>query len=113
MTILITGAAGFIGSHLVDTLLLANESIIGIDSFNNYYSPSIKENNLKEAKKNSNFKLITGSILDTHLLDTIFKDNTITAIIHLAAYAGVRPSIENPDIYYETNITGTKNILEW
>ena len=112
MSILITGAAGFIGSHLVDTLLLANESIIGIDSFNNYYSPSIKENNLKEAKKNSNFTLITGSILDTHLLDTIFKDNSITAIIHLAAYAGVRPSIENPDIYYETNITGTKNILE-
>ncbi|RAP27545.1 epimerase [Candidatus Marinamargulisbacteria bacterium SCGC AG-333-B06] len=112
MTILITGAAGFIGSHLVDTLLSKKYSIIGLDNFNDYYDPKIKEKNLTTANKNPNFNLIKGSILDKPLLKEIFKKHNISAIIHLAAYAGVRPSIENPELYYETNIIGTKNILD-
>tara|TARA_B100000131_G_scaffold219217_1_gene210763 strand:+ start:2083 stop:3030 length:948 start_codon:yes stop_codon:yes gene_type:complete len=112
MDILITGAAGFIGSHLVDTLLSKKYSIIGLDNFNDYYDPKIKEKNLTTANKNQNFNLIKGSILDKPLLKETFKKHNISTVIHLAAYAGVRPSIKNPELYYETNITGTKNILD-
>ena len=112
MAILITGAAGFIGSHLCDFLLSKNETVIGLDSFNDYYDPNIKQSNIQKATNHEKFTLIEGSILDSSLLKTIFSTSKIHAIIHLAAYAGVRPSIENPEIYYSTNIDGTKNILD-
>ena len=112
MTFLVTGAAGFIGSHLVDTLLAANHNVIGLDNFNDYYDPSIKRNNLKSALTHDTFTLIEGSLLDKNLINSIFSSHSINAVIHLAAYAGVRPSIENPDLYYKTNIDGSKNILD-
>ena len=112
MAILVTGAAGFIGSHLCDHLLSRNETVIGLDSFNDYYNPTIKRSHIQQATEHKKFTLIEGSILDKVLLTDIFSTTKIDAIIHLAAYAGVRPSIENPEIYYSTNIDGTKNILD-
>lgn len=110
-TYLITGGAGFIGSNLADSLLKENKVIV-IDNFCNFYDPSIKENNIKEALKNSNYKLYRGDIRDKDLLKKIFTENSIDVVIHLAAMAGVRPSIENPLLYQDVNCMGTQNILE-
>lgn len=112
MTILITGGAGFIGSHVTETLLKQNKKCIVLDSFNTFYNPAIKQENIAPFKTNPHFTLINGSILDKDCLNAIFNSTKITAVIHLAAYAGVRPSIENPELYFDTNITGTLNILE-
>ncbi|RAP38296.1 epimerase [Candidatus Marinamargulisbacteria bacterium SCGC AAA071-K20] len=112
MTILITGAAGFIGSHLCDYFIKhTNETIVGIDNYNSFYDPSIKKRNLAHLDGHSRFKCIKGDILDKGLLQNIFENEKITEVIHLAAWAGVRPSIENPDIYYQVNIIGTLNLL--
>ena len=112
MSILITGAAGFIGSHLVDALLNKGHSVVGIDNFNDFYLPTIKHSNISKSSDHTKFTLYQGSILDKSCLDNIIRKHTFTAVIHLAAYAGVRPSINNPDLYYSTNIDGTKNILD-
>lgn len=111
MQILITGGAGFIGSTLADKLIKDNKIIV-IDNFNNYYDPEIKENNIKHNLDNLNYKLYRGDILDKDLLDKIFAENKIDLIVHIAASAGVRPSIENPLKYFEVNVLGTLNILE-
>lgn len=118
--ILITGGAGFIGSNLIDRLLEENNEVITIDNFNNYYDPKIKEKNILEIRKNmvnlnineKKFKLYRGDIRDSNILKTIFKENKINLIIHLAAMAGVRTSIDNPELYYEVNVNGTLNLLE-
>lgn len=110
-TYLITGGAGFIGSSLADQLLKENKVVV-IDNFCDFYDPNIKENNIIEALKNSNYKLYRGDIRDKELLDLIFKENKIDVVIHLAAMAGVRPSIENPILYQDVNCMGTGNILE-
>lgn len=111
-TILVTGGAGFIGSNLCESLLKQNYRVINLDNFNDYYDPSIKRCNIEEASLNSNYTLIEGNILDTELLDSIFKGFNIDKIIHLAAIAGVRNSIENPLEYVDTDIKGTVNLLE-
>ena len=111
-TYLITGGAGFIGSSLADSLLKDNNKIVVIDNFCNFYDPKIKEENIKEALLNSNYKLYRGDIRDLELLDKIFSENKIDAVIHLAAMAGVRPSIEDPILYQEVNCMGTQNLLE-
>ena len=112
MTLLITGAAGFIGSHLCDYFIEnTEETIVGIDNYNNFYDPSIKRNNIAHLSGNKRFHCIKGDILDKKLLEKIFQEHNITEVIHLAAWAGVRPSIENPDIYYQVNIIGTLNLL--
>lgn len=110
-TYLITGGAGFIGSSLADNLLKENKVVV-IDNFCNFYDPSIKENNIKEALENDNYKLYRGDIRDEELLDKIFNENKIDCVVHLAAMAGVRPSIENPVLYQDVNCMGTQNILE-
>src|SRR3989344_5024243 len=97
--ILVTGAAGFIGSNLVDSLLSKKFAVVGIDNFNDYYDPKIKTKNLSEALGNKNFKLFKVDILDRQKLIDIFKKENIETVIHLAARAGVRPSIENPALY--------------
>ena len=112
MTYLITGGAGFIGSSLADNLLKEGQKVVVIDNFCDFYDPSIKENNIKEALKNSNYKLYRGDIRDKEILDKIFDENNIDVVVHLAAMAGVRPSIENPILYQEVNCMGTQNILE-
>lgn len=110
--ILVTGVAGFIGSHLTDRLLKEGFQVIGIDNFNDYYDPKIKEGNLESAKRSSYFKLCRCDILDYEKLDNIFSKEKPQKIVHLAARAGVRPSIENPSIYTQVNILGTVNMLK-
>ena len=112
MKILITGGAGFIGSSLADRLLENDSEILCLDNFNNFYNPLIKENNIGHNLGNKNFTLIRGNILDKRFLEGIFSDNNIDIVIHLAAMAGVRPSIDNPLLYEKVNIEGTINLLE-
>lgn len=111
-TYFITGAAGFIGSSLAEKLLEEGNKIVGIDNFCDFYNPTIKENNVKELMNNENFKLYRKDIRDRQAIQAIFDSNNIDVVIHLAAMAGVRPSIENPILYQEVNCMGTQNILE-
>ena len=113
MNILITGVAGFIGSHCCDSFSKdSSNTIIGIDSFNDFYNPLIKEENIKPSLKNENVTIHRGNLLDFDFLSTIFSTHSIDIVIHLAAYAGVRPSIDHPKLYYDHNITSTLHILE-
>ncbi len=112
MTVLITGCGGFIGSHLTERLLNENEIVIGVDNFDDFYDPSIKTNNLKNSLENENFFLIRSDIRDQEEIKRIFENNNIKTVIHLAARAGVRPSIQDPLLYEDVNIKGTLNILE-
>ncbi len=119
-TILITGSAGFIGSNLVKELLKTNEeiSIIGFDSVNDYYDVSIKEYRLAKIEKlaaskpNCKYTFIKGNLADKALIEKIFTENKINIVVNLAAQAGVRYSITNPDAYIESNIIGFYNLLE-
>lgn len=111
-TYLITGGAGFIGSSLSERLIKEGNRVVAIDNFCDFYNPTIKENNVKELIKNSNFKLYRNDIRDREAVKKIFEENNIDIVMHLAAMAGVRPSIENPVLYQEVNCMGTQNILE-
>lgn len=118
--VLITGVAGFIGSNLVHKLLCMKESvnIIGIDNMNDYYDVSIKEWRLKEIETvvsehpGSSWKFIKGNIADKELINQIFEEYKPAVVVNLAAQAGVRYSITNPDVYIESNLMGFYNILE-
>jgi UDP-glucuronate 4-epimerase len=114
-TILVTGGAGFIGSHLVERLIEKGYFVICLDNFNNYYNPNLKEKNISGIIENPNFKLIRGDILDVSLLDDIFSGTQHpipSKVVHLAAMAGVRSSIANPGIYVDVDVKGTINLLE-
>ena len=111
-TLLITGGAGFIGSHLCEKLLVNNYKVICLDNFNDYYDPLIKKDNIADSLKNKNFTLIKGDILDKECLENIFSENNIHKVVHLAAIAGVRPSLINPQEYVDVDIRGTVNLLE-
>lgn len=114
-TILITGAVGFIGANLVKRLLkdIKNVKIIGIDSITDYYDVKIKLERLKEIEKmNKDWTFVHGSISNKKTLEKIFIDNNISIVVNLAAQAGVRYSITNPDAYVESNLIGFYNILE-
>lgn len=111
MNFLVTGGAGFIGSHLVDALIDDNK-IICVDNFNDFYDPKIKHNNIKEHLKHPNYKLYKEDISDYDSLKRIFEENKIDCIVNLAARAGVRPSLENPRLYFHTNCDGTVNLLD-
>jgi len=117
MSILVTGAAGFIGFHLINKLLESNEDIIGIDNFNNYYDVNLKKARYekleeKANKFNSNFKMIEEDISNEKQINNIFKSYKFNSVVNLAAQAGVRYSIENPNAYIKSNIKGFANILE-
>ncbi|MEM2131479.1 MAG: GDP-mannose 4,6-dehydratase [Candidatus Woesearchaeota archaeon] len=111
-TILITGGAGFIGSHVTDYLLDKKKKIICVDDFNDYYDPEIKRKNIFHNLKNKNYILIKADIRNFEKIKEAFENYKPNKIIHLAARAGVRPSLENPFIYEETNVKGTLNLLE-
>lgn len=112
MRYFVTGGAGFIGSHLIEHLLAKKHEIFCLDNFNDYYNPAIKWKNIEAARQHPNYKLIEGDILDEALLDQIFQQQQFHAIVHLAARAGVRPSVLQPKLYEEVNIRGTVNLLE-
>lgn len=119
-TVLVTGSSGFIGANLVLELLRTQQSIkiIGIDNMNDYYDVSIKEYRLKQIEKavaehpESSWKFIKGSIADKALINEIFETYKPSVVVNLAAQAGVRYSITNPDVYIESNLIGFYNILE-
>jgi len=111
-TILVTGGAGFIGSNLCERLVKYDLKVICLDNFNDFYNPSIKRKNIRWLLEQPNFELIEGDILYTNLLEMLFEKRSINKVIHLAARAGVRPSIKQPLLYEEVNIRGTINLLE-
>ena len=111
-TYAVTGVAGFIGSSLATRLLKEENKVVGIDNFCDFYNPIIKDNNIKELLKNENFSLYRCDIRDKEAVKKVFDENQIDIVVHLAAMAGVRPSIENPILYQEVNCMGTQNILE-
>lgn len=110
--ILVTGCAGFIGSHVAEKLLKRGDKIIGIDEVNNYYNLKQKEENLNILKKYPNFTFYKENLANYREIRKIFKKENIKYIAHIAARAGVRPSIEDPFIYEESNIKATLNLLE-
>lgn len=112
-TILVTGAAGFIGSHVGEALVARGDRVIGLDNFDPYYDPAIKRRNLAELIACDRFSLLEGDIRDPAAVEEAFTAaRPITGVIHLAARAGVRPSIEQPLEYASTNVDGTVNLLE-
>jgi len=111
--LLVTGGAGFIGSNLVDRLLASDvEHITVADDFNNFYEPEIKRANIREHLADPRYKLAEVDIRDRAALENVFDGRNFDCIVHLAARAGVRPSLAEPELYSETNINGTLNLLE-
>jgi len=111
MKALITGAAGFIGSHLCERLLAEDWTVVGIDNFNDFYDPQIKRNNICDCLKDENFQLIEADIRDGQAMEKAIGED-VQIIVHLAAMAGVRPSIAQPLLYSDVNINGTMVLLE-
>ncbi|MDR2772547.1 MAG: GDP-mannose 4,6-dehydratase [Elusimicrobiota bacterium] len=112
MCVLITGGAGFIGSTLADKLLLVGKKVVVLDNFNDYYDPSLKERNIACNLNNPNYRLYRGDVCDQQIMEQILNENDIEAVVHIAASAGVRASIENPEKFVIANILGTLNVLE-
>src|SRR5262245_18637193 len=113
MAILVTGGAGFIGSHLVERLLeSSDERVVALDSFDPFYDPDRKRQNLAEVMANPRFKLVVGDVSDGPAVDSTWRTHKITDVIHLAGYAGVRPSLDQPLPYVRANVSGTLVLLE-
>ncbi|MCC6580430.1 MAG: GDP-mannose 4,6-dehydratase [Phycisphaeraceae bacterium] len=110
-TILVTGAAGFIGSHLSQRLLALNWRVVGLDNFNDFYDPALKRRNV-EAITDKRFSIVDGDIRDRDTVQDVFARTRPEAVIHLAAMAGVRPSIEQPALYVKVNLDGTNHLLD-
>ena len=111
-TILITGAAGFIGYHLSKRLLSEGASVVGIDNMNDYYDVSLKEKRLEFLNEYERFTFVKGSISNKELVEFVFEDHHPDIVVNLAAQAGVRYSIDNPDSYIDSNLVGFFNIIE-
>lgn len=112
MTILVTGGAGFIGSHLCESLLRDGYRVVALDNFDPFYDPAIKRENLLELSHRQNFFFQEGDLRDRSLLRQIFTHHAVNAVIHLAAKAGVRPSIQQPGEYVDVNVNGTLQLME-
>ncbi|MGC4093492.1 MAG: SDR family NAD(P)-dependent oxidoreductase [Polyangiaceae bacterium] len=113
--ILVTGAAGFIGSHVAETLLRRGDNVVALDNLNDYYDPARKRSNIKEvsaaARQSGQFEFVEGDIRNRELIRKLMASG-FDAIVHLAAMAGVRISVEDPWLYYDVNLTGTLNLLD-
>ena len=112
MTILVTGAAGFIGSHLADLLCRRGDTVVGLDNFNDYYDPARKRANADRLSVYPNFRMIEADIRDRPRMFALLAEENITAIAHLAAMAGVRNAVAHPDLYVNVNLNGTQNLLD-
>lgn len=112
MRVLVTGAAGFIGSHTAERLLARGDEVVGLDNFNAFYDPAIKRRNAAALSAKPGFTMVEGDLCDEPCLDALFRGPRFDGVIHLAAWAGVRPSIQRPDIYVDSNLRGTTNLLE-
>ena len=111
-TVLVTGSAGFIGSSLTIELLNLGNRVVGFDNHNDYYDPELKEARIKRFIDHPNYQHVRGDLSDTHALGDLFSQFRPTHVVNLAAQAGVRYSIENPQSYIESNLVGFGNILE-
>lgn len=112
---LVTGAAGFIGSHTCAALLARGDTVVGLDNLNDYYAPERKQSNVREIEalhSTGQFTFVAGDIREVDTVSTLFTENDFDAVIHLAAMAGVRASIENPALYYSVNVDGTRVLLD-
>ena len=105
--ILVTGGAGFIGSHLVDALLARGERVVCLDNFNDYYSPDIKRANVAPHLSNDDYVLVEGDIRDAELLDRVFQDKRYNVVIHFAGLKAVGESVRQPIEYFDNNVNGT------
>ena len=112
MRLLITGGAGFIGSHLVDRRLARGDRVVVLDDFNDYYDPRRKRANVQPHSGNPRYRLVEGDIRNRELVFSVFAEERFDAVLHLAARAGVRPSLEQPVLYEEVNCVGTLHLLE-
>lgn len=113
MNFLVTGGAGFIGSHVCERLLQSGHAVCAVDDLNTFYDPLIKRRNLSEIRAlNGPFVFTEGDVTDRNYVDSLFRDARFDQIIHLAARAGVRPSLEEPALYQRVNVEGTVNLLE-
>lgn len=111
-SVLVTGAAGFIGSHLCDRLLRAGHHVWGVDNFDDAYRPELKRRNLSNALADPRMHLVEGDVRDAVLLDGLFSDVAFDAVVHLAARSGVQASVEAPRLVFETNVMGSLDLLE-
>jgi UDP-glucuronate 4-epimerase len=111
-TILVTGGAGFIGSHLCERLIERGDRVTCFDSFDPYYDPDRKLRNLEAILDDPHFTLVRGNIVNGGLLQDVMQEHRVDRVVHLAARAGVRPSLEEPALYQEVNVAGTTNVLE-
>jgi UDP-glucuronate 4-epimerase len=110
--VLVTGAAGFIGSTLVDRLLAEGREVVGLDSFDPFYPEDQKQRNLASALETSTFQLVRGDIRNADTVTSLFSETRFSSVVHLAALAGVRPSLERPAVYADVNVHGTSVVLE-
>lgn len=112
MKVLVTGAAGFIGSHLAEKLAQRGDDVVGLDNFNDYYSPGKKRANEKRLNEFENFKMVEADIRDRPRMIALCEDEKFDAVAHLAAMAGVRPAVESPDFYVEVDYNGSQNLMD-
>lgn len=110
--VLVTGGAGFIGSHLAERLLERGRRVVVLDNFDDFYDPTVKRGNVQTAARHPDYRLVEGDIRDAALVDALFGAERFDAVVHLAARAGVRPSIRDPALYTSVNLDGTTSLLE-
>lgn len=111
-SILVTGGAGFIGSHLCERLLREGHQVVALDNFDEYYDRAVKERNLREVQATGPLSFVEGDIRDSDLVSQLLRDRQVTRVVHLAALAGVRRSLQRPDLYADVNVRGLSLLLE-
>jgi UDP-glucuronate 4-epimerase len=112
MQILVTGAAGFIGMHVAELLLARGDAVVGLDNLNDYYDPSLKRARLARLTPHANFRFVQMDVADRDGMAALFADQRFDCVVHLAAQAGVRYSIDHPHVYVDSNVVGFMNVLE-